>query len=153
MAALKTRPTNASVDDFLDGVDNDTRREDARRVVEIMQRATCESPRMWGDKIVGFGSYHYKYASGREGDWPLVGLSPGKRHLTLYIMPGFDSYQTLLDSLGKHRTGKSCLYLNRLRDIDMSTLEELIRQSVAEMRRGFSESAPQPAPSASPVSC
>lgn len=139
MAALKTRPTNASVDAFLEGVDHDDRREDARRLLAMMQRVTQEPPRMWGDRIVGFGSYHYRYASGREGDWPLVGLSPGKRNLTLYIMPGFDDYQSLLARLGKHRTGKSCLYLNKLQGIDMRALEDLIRQSVADMRRRYPE--------------
>ena len=137
MAELKTRPTKASVDKFLNGVDNDSRREDARCVLAIMQRTTHELPTMWGDRIVGFGSYHYRYASGQEGDWPLIGLSPGRRNLTLYIMPGFDDYALLLTRLGKHRTGKSCLYVNRLRDIDMSVLEELIRQSVADMRRRY----------------
>lgn len=139
MAALKTRPGDASVDAFLDSVDNENRREDARRVAAMMQRVTQEAPTMWGDRIVGFGSYHYRYASGREGDWPLVGLSPGKRNLTLYIMPGFDDYQPLLARLGKHRTGKSCLYLNKLQGIDMRALEDLIRQSVADMRRRYPE--------------
>ena len=139
MAALKTRPTNASVDAFLDGVDQDDRREDARHLLALVQRVTQEPPRMWGDRIVGFGSYHYRYASGREGDWPLIGLSPGKRNLTLYIMPGFDDYQPLLAKLGKHRTGKSCLYLNRLQGIDMRALEDLVRQSVADMRRRYPE--------------
>jgi hypothetical protein len=139
MAALKTRPTDASVDAFLDGVDQDDRREDARRLLAMMQRVTQEPPRMWGDRIVGFGSYHYRYASGREGDWPLIGLSPGKRNLTLYIMPGFDDYQSLLARLGNHRTGKSCLYLNRLQGIDMGALEDLMRQSVADMRRRYPE--------------
>lgn len=137
MAALKTRPGDASVDAFLDSVDNEDRRQDARRVAAMMQRATQEPPRMWGDRIVGFGSYHYTYASGREGDWPLTGLSPAKRHLTLYIMPGFDDYQGLLAALGKHRTGKSCLYVNRLQDVDMQILEDLVRRSVADMRRRY----------------
>ena len=139
MAELKTRPTNASVDAFIDGIDQDGRRKDARRLLAMMQRVTQEPPRMWGDRIVGFGSYHYRYASGREGDWPLIGLSPGKRNLTLYIMPGFDDYQPLLARLGKHRTGKSCLYLNKLQGIDMRALEDLIRQSVADMRRRYPE--------------
>ena len=139
MAALKTRPGNASVDAFLDSVDNENRREDARRVVAMMQRVTQAPPTMWGDRIVGFGSYHYRYVSGREGDWPLIGLSPGKRNLTLYIMPGFDDYQPLLAKLGKHRTGKSCLYLNKLQGIDMRALEDLVRQSVADMRRRYPE--------------
>lgn len=137
MAALKTRPTDASVDEFLNDVDHDDRREDARRLLAMMQRVTQEPPRMWGNRIVGFGTYHYRYASGHEGDWPLIGLSPGKRNLTLYIMPGFDDYQSLLARLGKHRTGKSCLYLNKLQGIDMRALEDLIQQSVADMRRRY----------------
>ena len=137
MAALKTRPGDASVEAFLNAVDDDGRREDAWRVLAMMQEATQEQPRMWGDRIVGFGSYHYTYASGREGDWPLTGLSPAKRHLTLYIMPGFDDYRGLLASLGKHRTGKSCLYVNRLQDIDMRVLEDLVRRSVADMRQRY----------------
>ena len=137
MAELKTRANDASVDAFLDGVDNRDRREDARRVIEIMQRTTQKPPRMWGDRIIGFGSYHYRYASGREGDWPRIGLSPGKRHLALYIMPGFDNCQALLGKLGKYRTGRSCLYVNRLRDIDIGVLEEIIRHSVAEMGRRY----------------
>lgn len=137
MAALKTRPGDSSVEAFLNAVEDDSRREDAWRVLAMMQRATQEPPRMWGDRIVGFGSYHYTYASGREGDWPLIGLSPGKRHLTLYIMPGFDDYPGLLARLGKHRTGKSCLYVNRLQDIDTHALEDLIRRSVVEMRRRY----------------
>ena len=141
MAALKTGPGDASVDAFLDSVDNENRREDARRVIAMMQRATQEPPRMWGERIVGFGSYHYAYASGREGDWPLVGLSPGKRNLTLYIMPGFDDYQGLLAKLGRHRTGKSCLYVNNLQDIDMRVLEELVRQSAADMRKRYPETS------------
>ena len=139
MAALKTRPGDANVDAFLDSVDNENRREDARRVAAMMQRVTREPPTMWGDRIVGFGSYHYRYASGREGDRPLIGLSPGKRYLTLYIMPGFDDYQPLLARLGKHRTGKSRLYLNKLQGIDMRALEDLVRQSVADMRRRYPE--------------
>ncbi|MDE0055305.1 MAG: DUF1801 domain-containing protein [Gammaproteobacteria bacterium] len=137
MATLKTRPTDASIETFLDSVDNEDRREDARRVLAIMGRVTGEPARMWGTRIVGFGSYHYRYASGREGDWPLTGLSLGKRNLTVYIMPGFDEYGEMLSRLGKHRTGKSCLYVNRLRDVDLNVLEEIIRQSVADMRRRY----------------
>ncbi|MDE0450660.1 MAG: DUF1801 domain-containing protein [Gammaproteobacteria bacterium] len=137
MATLKTRPSDASVEAFLDSVDNEDRREDARCVIAIMRQATEEPPKMWGSRLVGFGSYHYRYASGREGDWPLTGLSPGKRNLTVYIMPGFDDYGEMLSRLGKHRTGKSCLYVNRLRDVDLNVLEEIIRQSVADMRRRY----------------
>ena len=98
-----------------------------------MQEVTGDAGHMWGDSIIGFGSYHYKYASGREGDWFLVGFSPRKRNLTLYIMSGFDSYDGLLGKLGKHKTGKSCLYVNKLEDVDMDTLRELVDQSVQHM--------------------
>jgi len=90
---------------------------------------------MWGESIVGFGSYHYKYASGREGDWPLVGFSPRKQNLTLYIMSGFEKYEELLEKLGKFKTGKSCLYINKLKDVDIHTLRELILESVKCMRK------------------
>ncbi len=139
MATLKTRPSDASVEGFLDSVENEDRREDARRVLAIMRQVTQEPPKMWGSRLVGFGSYHYRYASDREGDWPLTGLSPGKRNLTVYVMPGFDDYGEMLSRLGKHRTGKSCLYVNRLRDVDLNVLEAIIRQSVADMRRRYAQ--------------
>ena len=102
-----------------------------------MQRVTGEPPTMWGDSIVGFGSYHYVYDSGREGDWFLTGFSPRKRNLSLYIMAGFSDYDELMERLGKHKTGKSCLYVNRLSDIDLDVLEALVRQSVAHMRKAY----------------
>ena len=126
-----------NVDAFLDGVENPRRREDARRLLALMQEVTGELPKMWGATIVGFGSYHYRYASGREGDWPVVGFAPRKQNLVLYIMPGFTRYSALLAKLGKHRTGKSCLYVNKLDDIDPRILEELVRESVAEMKRRY----------------
>lgn len=95
---------------------------------------------MWGSSIVGFGSYHYQYASGREGDWPIVGFSPRKQNLTLYIMNGFDRYESLLARLGKHKTGKSCLYLNKLEDVDLQLLRELIQESVAYMKNKYPHS-------------
>ena len=130
MAALKTRPTDASVADFLDAVESEGRREDAWAVLRLMEEVTGEKPVMWGDSIVGFGSYHYRYASGREGDWPVTGFSPRKQALTLYIMSGFPRHQELMGRLGKHRTGKSCLYINKLADIDQDVLRELVRASV-----------------------
>ena len=133
----KTQENDASVEAFLNGIAHDGRREDCKTVNDIMRRLTGWEPKMWGDSMVGFGRYHYKYASGREGDWPITGLSPGKRNLSLYIMPGFDNYGEMLSRLGKHRTGKSCLYVNRLRDVDLNVLEEIIRQSVADMRRRY----------------
>lgn len=133
MAELKTRRNSASVEDFLNSVENERRREDSFAVLELMREATGEEPAMWGDSIVGFGSYHYTYASGREGDWMLVGFSPRKQSLTLYIMSGFAAYEDLLAQLGKHKTGKSCLYINKLDDVDLPTLRELVRQSAAHV--------------------
>ena len=133
MSDLKTKPNDASVDAYLDSVENPRRREDARRVLALMQEITGEPAKMWGSSIVGFGSYHYTYASGREGDWPIVGFAPRKQNLVLYIMPGFARYDDLLSRLGKHRTGKSCLYVNKLADIDLAVLEELVRESFADM--------------------
>jgi len=98
-----------------------------------MKEVTGKEPEMWGDSIIGFGSYHYKYASGREGDWFVTGFSPRKQNLTLYIMGGFDNYDVLLGKLGKHKTGKSCLYINKLDDVDMDVLKTLVRASVEHM--------------------
>ncbi len=130
MAELKTRPNDASVEDFLNGVADEQKRQDCLTLVRIMKQATGEEPKMWGDAIVGFGTYYYKYASGREGDWMQVGFSPRKQNLTLYIMSGFSQYEELMKSLGKHSTGKSCLYIKRLEDVDMPTLEKLVQESV-----------------------
>jgi hypothetical protein len=134
MAELKTQRTDASVEEFLNSVENERRRADGFALLEWMRDITGEEPAMWGPSIVGFGSYRYRYASGREGEWMLVGFSPRQRYLTLYIMDGFDGYESLLEKLGKYRTGKSCLYINKLDDVDLPTLRELIRQSVAHVR-------------------
>jgi hypothetical protein len=133
MAELKTKQNEQDVYEFLDGVSNETRKNDSYKVLELMQTATGVEPKMWGDSIVGFGSYHYKYASGREGDWFLTGFSPRKQSLTLYIMPGFDEYEALLEELGKHKIGKSCLYINKLEDVDISVLRKLVEKSVKKM--------------------
>ncbi len=130
MAELKTQRTDASVDDFLANIDDEKRREDCRTVARLMQRVTKQKPEMWGTAMVGFGSYRYKYASGRGGEWFVTGFSPRKQNLTLYIMAGFKRYDELLQKLGKHTTGKSCLYIKRLEDVDMEVLTELIQQSV-----------------------
>ena len=135
MAELKTKKTAASVKDFLNRVPEERKRKDSFALLKLMQEITGAKPAMWGPSIVGFGSYHYKYASGREADWPLAGFSPRKQNLTLYIMAGFDGYGELLGKLGKHKTGKACLYLNKLEDVDLSTLKELVRRSVEHMRR------------------
>lgn len=133
MADLKTKPTDQSVESFLNSISDDQKREDCFALLELMKQVTQLEPRMWGSSIVGFGSYHYKYASGREGDAILTGFSPRKQNLTLYIMAGFEQYDELLKKLGKHSVGKSCLYVKRLADVDLPTLEELVRQSVTHM--------------------
>jgi len=135
MAELKTKPTTASVSDFLAAVDDEERREDCLAVVKIMQKATGAKPKMWGPSIVGFGDHHYRYASGRELDWFLTGFSPRKKDLTLYIMPGFERYEELMSSLGKYKTGKSCLYIKRLADIDTKVLRTLVEDSVKHMKK------------------
>ncbi|HKJ02733.1 MAG TPA: DUF1801 domain-containing protein [Longimicrobiales bacterium] len=137
MAEPKTRRTSASVEEFLAGVAHEKRREDCRAVVDLMREITGEEPALWGDSLIGFGSYHYRYESGREGDWPLTGVSPRKQSLTLYIMPGFHRYEELMAGLGRYRTGKSCLYVNRLEDLHLPTLRKLIDQSVKHMRKRY----------------
>jgi galactokinase len=133
----KTTKTKASVSKFLASIDNDTRRKDCKTVVALMKKVTGERPTMWGASIVGFGKYHYKYASGREGDWCVTAVSPRKATLTVYIMNGFDDYGALLAKLGKHKTAKSCLYIKSLEDVDMKTLEKLITRSVKDMRKRY----------------
>lgn len=135
MSELKTQKNDASVEDFLEGVENEQKRDDSKRIVELMHDVTGEDPAMWGESIVGFGEYTYRYASGREGEWMLVGFSPRKQNLTVYIMSGFEEYEDLLRRLGKHKTGKSCLYINKLDDVDIEVLEELVAKSVELMRR------------------
>ena len=135
MAEPKTKKTDASVEDFIDNVADEMRRDDCRMVLKMMEKATGEKAVMLGTNIVGFGSYRYQYASGREGDWPLVAFSPRKQNLTLYIMAGFGRYGELMGKLGKYKIGKSCLYINKLADIDLTTLRELIEQSVAHIRQ------------------
>ena len=134
---MKTQLNDASVEDFLASVGNARRRQDSADVLELMQDVTGETPRMWGDSIVGFGSYHYRYKSGREGDWPRIGFSPRKQYLAIYIMPGFGDYQDLLTRLGKHRTSVSCLYINKLADVDRDVLREIIAAAYQEMARRY----------------
>lgn len=134
MSKPKTVQNDSDVDAFLDAVENPRRREDGRRLLELMWKVTGEPPKMWGSSIVGFGSYHYKYESGREGDMPITGFSPRKQNLAVYVMPGFSNFAELLAKLGKHKTGKSCLYLNKLDDVDLDVLTEIVRESVVVMR-------------------
>jgi hypothetical protein len=133
----KTQPSAAAAAAaaFIDAVEDPERRADCRALATLMEEVTGEPPVLWGTSIVGFGRYHYRYESGREGDSFLAGFSPRKRELTLYIMAGFDRYPELMAKLGRYRTGKSCLYLKRLSDVDMAVLEELIRESVAHTRK------------------
>lgn len=139
MAELKTKLTKGSVEKFLNTVKDKKRRDECFTVMELMKTITGEDPKMWGASIVGFGTYNYVYASGREGDWPLTGFSPRKQNLTLYIMLGFDRYPELMKKLGKYKTGKSCLYINQLEDIDQGTLKKLIKISVQDVKKYFSK--------------
>jgi hypothetical protein len=137
MTEMKNRATEGNLDAFLHSIPDDARRQDCLRVLEIMKRVTGAEPRLWGAGMVGFGSYHYRYESGREGDWFVTGFSPRKGSLTLYIMAGFDRYAELLERLGKFKTGKSCLYVKKLADVDEEVLIELIAASVDHMRRTY----------------
>lgn len=143
MSTLKTQPTGADVSVFLSAIPDPQRREDSLRLLELMIEATGETPRMWGSSIVGFGDYHYHYDSGREGDWFLVGFSPRKNDLTLYLATGVDRFPELMARLGKHKTGKSCLYVKRLADIDLEALRELLRNTIASMPGGAKKQSPQ----------
>jgi hypothetical protein len=132
MSELKTKPTDASVEAFLNAVDHPQRRADGYVLLQMMKEITQEPPIIWGSSIVGFGSYHYRYASGREGDWFKTGFSPRKRSLSIYLMQGFDTYKDLLSRLGKHRVGKGCLYINKLADVDLDILRAIIKRSFEE---------------------
>jgi len=132
--ANKTQPTNASVKAFVDGLPDGAKRADAKALIAIMQRATGEKAKMWGPSIVGFGTYHYVYETGREGDMPLVGFSPRKAATVLYNVRAFNDDESLLLKLGKHTTGKGCLYIKKLDDVDQQVLEEMVLNSVAAIR-------------------
>ncbi len=132
MAELKTQPTDQAVASFLAAIMDETTRRDCLALSKIMGKATSSKPKMWGSSIVGFGSYHYRYASGREGDWFTTGFSPRKQNLTLYVMGGYAGYKALLMKLGKHSLGKGCLYIKRLDEIHLPTLRMLINKSVKD---------------------
>lgn len=137
MAENKTKPTDLDPREFIASVEPDWKREDAETICALMERLSGEPPKMWGTSMVGFGQYHYKYASGREGDMLLTGFSPRKTALTLYVMSGFEKQPELMERLGKYKTGKSCLYVKRLSDIDMDVLEELILADIEYMRETY----------------
>ncbi len=139
MAELKTTPNEGDVMAFLDAVDDEKKRQDALAILALMKEVTGEPPKMWGSGIVGFGNYHYKYDSGREGDWFVTGFSPRKQNLTLYIMAGFSRYEELMARLGRFKTGKSCLYIKRLEDVDRSVLKELVEESCRYMKEQYPE--------------
>jgi hypothetical protein len=132
MPELKTRASDASVDKFLQGIKDEKKRQDCYQILKIMKKATKAEPKMWGTAIIGFGDYHYKYESGRENDWFLAGFSPRVQNLALYMMGGFD--KEVLKKLGNYKTGKGCLYINKLEDVDLRVLNELITQSVKQSK-------------------
>jgi hypothetical protein len=133
MAENKTKPTGEPVANYLNKIENEQVRQDCWRIIEMMQDVTKTEATMWGPSIIGFGTYHYVYESGREGDSVWVGFSPRKQNITLYIMGGFDNYEKLIAGLGKYSRGKGCIYIKRLSDIDSTALKELIRESVAHV--------------------
>jgi hypothetical protein len=134
MAELKTRKTNASVERFIDSVADPVQREDCRRVLRLMREASGAVPTMWGKSIVGFGSYRYQYGSGRTGEWFQLGFSPRKGTMTLYITPGVERYPQYLEKLGKHTTGRSCLYIKKLDDVSIPVLQRLLKDAVRDIR-------------------
>lgn len=143
MSTLKTLPNGSSVDDFLNAVPDGAKRKDSFTLLKLFKKVTGQQPKMWGSSIVGFGQYHYKSERSRqEGDWPLIAFSPRKQNLTLYIMPGFEGYDSLLKELGKHKTSVSCLYINKLADVDTSVLEKILTKSFTEMKKAYPAKQP-----------
>ncbi len=141
MSELKTTKNTASVSAFINAIEDKHKRADAKKIMSMMRAATGKRAAMWGSSIVGFGSYRYTYASGRQNVWMQVGFSPRKQNLSLYIMSGFSDFDSLLKKLGKYRTGKSCLYINRLDDVDEGVLQELINRSVSYIRAKYRSGA------------
>ena len=137
MAEPKTKPTGASVTEYIAAISDPGKRKEIKKIGAMMRRATGARAKLWGTSIVGYGRYHYEYASGRSGDWMLTGYAARKQALTVYIMPGFEPFENLLDKLGKYKTGRSCLYIKRLADVDEAVLEDLITQSVLLMRKRY----------------
>lgn len=137
MTANKTQPTTEDVSAFLARVDDSRKREDVQTIVDMLENITGYSPTMWGDSMIGFGRYEYHYKSGRSGEWMVVGVAPRARNITVYIMPGFKPFEELLSRLGKYKTSQSCLYINRLSDVDISVLKQLMTQSVELMKERY----------------
>jgi Domain of unknown function (DU1801) len=136
MAETKTKPTDVNVDDFIEAVPNEEMRADSRVLLKMMQKATKKKPKMWGPTMIGFGDFHYKYASGHEGDTFLIGFSPRKAAISLYLSCAIEEHAPLLNKLGKHKTGKGCLYVKRLSDIDLKVLEQLITVALKKCSEG-----------------
>lgn len=137
-STIKTKVNDASVEDFINNVEGDTKRTDSLTLLEIYKRATKELPKMWGSSLIGFGQYHYKSdRSTQEGDWPLAAFSPRKQNLTLYVSPGMASLGDLLGKLGKHKTSKGCVYINKLAEVDLAVLEEIVERSYIQARKMF----------------
>jgi len=136
-ASNKTHATTASVEQFSGGLEPERKREDAQALDQLFRKVTGWQPRMWGPGIVGYGEYHYRYDSGREGDYLATGFSPRKANLTIYIMPGYGDYGPILERIGKHKLGKSCLYINKLADIDLDVLAELIEFGLRDLGEKF----------------
>jgi hypothetical protein len=139
MVELKTRPTDASVKEFLEGVEHPQRKADGFELLRLMKEVTLEEPVLWGTSIIGFGKYHYKYASGREADWLKVGFSPRKRSLSVYLTIDMDEISDLREKLGKHRVGKGCLYINKLSDVDTNVLKKIIKKSVEALEKRYGD--------------
>ena len=137
MTEPKTKATGASVDNYIDAIGDEQRRDDCRTLVKLMSKITGEPPVMWGTGIVGFGNYHYRYASGHEGDSCLAGFASRKGDISIYVTAGFEGREPLLAKLGKHKAGKVCLYVKRLADIDLERLESIVKGSVVEMKRRY----------------
>lgn len=137
MATNKTAPTPVDPTEFIAAVEHDTRRADAEVLLELLGRVSGYQPKMWGPSIIGFGRYHYVYESGREGDSMVVGFSPRKANQVIYLMPGYEDLTEMLHRLGKHKIGKSCLYVNKLADVDLAVLEEMVAHSVATMEKNY----------------
>jgi len=129
MAELKTKPSYQSVEEFLNSIPDEKKRRDSFTILDLMKQTTQIEPKMWGGAVVGFGDVHYKYQSGREGDWFKVGFSPRKQNLTLYLSYGFEEFGDLLAKLGKHKLGKACLYINKVEDVDLDILKQLVEKS------------------------
>ena len=137
MAENKTKPTQLKVSDFISGIEDKVKRDDCRELMKLMAKVTGNRAKMWGSAIVGYGKYHYKYESGREGDFFLTGFSPRKQALSIYIVSGFSINPELMEKLGKYKTGKSCLYVKKLDDVDRSVLAQLVKESVAYIRNKY----------------